>query len=140
MIPAAERARRVRASHCGIFELMGTTMASTRQVEAKLKELIRRLDSNDEGAETLSRTLPESRIIEVAVTDLGETFWTELADGHMGRLKRGDSPGGDIRVTASSDELVAMVEGKRSLFSSYLGGKVKIEASFADLMRLRKLA
>jgi SCP-2 sterol transfer family protein len=115
-------------------------MATTRQVEARLKELIRRLDANDERSVTLSRTLPEPRIIEVSVTDLGETFWTELAGGRMGKLHRGSSPGGDIRVTASSDELVAMVDGTRSLFSSYLGGKVKVEASFADLMRLGKLA
>ena len=115
-------------------------MATTRQVEAKLRELIRRLDASEGGADALSRALPDSKVIEVIVPDLGQTFWTDLTEGRMGKLHRGPGPGGDIRVTAGSEELVAVVDGKRSLFSSYLGGKVKIEASFADLMRLRKLA
>ena len=115
-------------------------MATNQQVEAKLRELIRRLEAAEEGKEALARALPEPRVIQVEVPDLGQTYWTELAGGRMGTLRKGASPGADIRIRADSDELVQMVDGKRSLFSSYIGGKVKIEASFADLMRLRKLA
>jgi hypothetical protein len=114
-------------------------VATKRQVEAKLRELIGRLDAADEGVEALARALPERKVIEVQVPDLGETYWAELAAGRMGKLQRGVPLGADIRVRADSDELVQMVDGKRSLFSSYIGGRVKVEASFADLMRLRRL-
>ena len=115
-------------------------MATKHQVEAKLRELIRRLEGTEEGQEALARALPEPRIIQVEVPDLGLTYWTELSAGRMGKLRNGVPPEADIRIRADGDELVQMVDGKRSLFSSYIGGKVKIEASFADLMRLRRLA
>jgi hypothetical protein len=115
-------------------------VATKREVEAKLRELIGRLDAAEDGVEALARALPEPKVIKVEVPDLGETYWAELAAGRMGKLRRGVPPAADIRVRADSDELVQMVDGKRSLFSSYIGGRVKVEASFADLMRLRKLA
>jgi hypothetical protein len=46
----------------------------------------------------------------------------------------------EIRIHVDSDHLVELVDGERSLFSSYLGGQVRIEASLTDLLRLRKLA
>lgn len=114
-------------------------MATKGQVEAKLRELIGRLDDTDEGVAALADAMPERRTIEVIVPDLDSSFWTELRGGRMGSLHRGQPDEADIRITAESDELVDMVDGKRSLFSSYLGGRVKIEASFADIMRLRRL-
>jgi len=115
-------------------------VATKRQVESKLRELIERLDRATEGRDSLSEALPEARIVEVVVTDLDQSFWTELAAGRMGPLHRGAPDAADIRVEAESDVLVELVDGERSIFSSYLGGRVKIEASFTDLMRLRKLA
>jgi hypothetical protein len=119
---------------------MGARVATKRQVETKLRELIGRLDQTEEGVRALARALPEPRIIQVDVSDLSESYWTELDAGRMGRLRKGVPEAPDIRVRADSDELVQMVDGRRSLFSSYLGGRIKIEASFADLVRLRKLA
>jgi SCP-2 sterol transfer family protein len=114
-------------------------VATKREVEAKLQELIGRLDAADDGVDALAQALPESRVIEVVVSDLGDSYWTELAGGRMGTLRKGRPDEADIRITADSDELVEVVDGKRSLFSSYLSGDMKVEASFADIMRLRRL-
>lgn len=116
-------------------------MATKRQVEAKLRQLIKRLDGADHDVRgSLAESLPEARIIEVIVPDLGTTYWTELAAGKMDGLHEGSPRQAEIRVRVSSDSLVELVDGKRSLFSAYLSGQVKIEASFSDLLRLRKLA
>ena len=116
-------------------------MATRQQVEAKLRELIRRLASaNGEVRGSLSEALPETRVIEVTVPDLDASYWTELAGGGMSSLRRGVPDDADIRVRVSSDHLVELVDGRKSLFSSFAGGQIKIEASFSDLMRLRKLA
>jgi hypothetical protein len=115
-------------------------MATKREVERKLRELIKRLDQADGDLRvSLADALPDSRVVEVTVPDLEATYWTELSRGRMGRLHVGAPPEAAIRVEAPSDVLVELVDGHRSLFSSYLGGKVKIEASFSDLLRLRKL-
>jgi len=116
-------------------------VATKRQVERKLRELIERLDEAGSDVHgSLADSLPDGRIIELSVPDLGACYWTEMAGGRMGPLRTGAAERADIRIRVNSDDLVEVVEGKASLFSSYLGGRVKIEASFLDLLRLRKLA
>jgi hypothetical protein len=116
-------------------------VATKREVERKLRELIKRLDDAEGGVRgSLAGALPDSRVIEVIVPDLGASYWTELRGGKMGTLHSGVPTEPEIRVHVPSDVLVELVEGHRSMFSSYLSGQVKIEASFSDLLRLRKLA
>ena len=116
-------------------------MATKREVERKLRELIRRLDRVEGDVRgSLASSLPEPRIVQVEVTDLGASYWSELAGGTMDAVHRGEPDRADIRVRVDSDHLVELVDGDRSLFSSYLSGQVKIEASLSDLLRLRKLA
>jgi SCP-2 sterol transfer family protein len=116
-------------------------VATKRQVEAKLRQLIKRLDQADHDVRgSLAESLPESRMVEVVIPDLGTSYWTELSGGKMDGLHEGSPRQAEIRVRVSSDYLVELVDGKKSLFSAYLAGQVKIEASFSDLLRLRRLA
>jgi hypothetical protein len=117
-------------------------VATRREVERKLRELIARLDAADKRVRgSLAESLPDRRVIEVVVPDLGASYWTEMAGGLMGKLRHGPPPTeAGIRIHVSSDHLVELVDGEKSLFSSYVGGQVRIEASFSDLLRLRKLA
>lgn len=116
-------------------------MATRRQVESKLRELIGRLDSASDVRGSLAESLPDARIVEVLVPDLAASYWTEMTGGRMGPLRTGPAPQeAEIRIHVGSDHLVGLVNGEKSLFSSYLGGQVRIEASLTDLMRLRKLA
>lgn len=116
-------------------------MATKRQVETKLRQLIKRLDQTDHEARgSLADSLPEPRIIEVVITDLGTSYWTELTEGRMDGLHEGSPRQAEIKVKLASDDLIELVDGKKSMFSAYLAGRVSIEASFSDLLRLRKLA
>jgi predicted lipid carrier protein YhbT len=116
-------------------------VATKRQVERKLRELIKRMDQTSQAARgPLAQALPESRVIQLEIPDLDATYWTELSDGRMHGLKEGAPDQADIRVRVASDNLVDLLDRRKSLFSSYLGGQVKIEASLSDLLRLRKLA
>jgi hypothetical protein len=116
-------------------------VATKRLVEQKLRELIKRLKQADSRVHSsLAESLPEPRIIQIVIPDLEATYWTEMSGGVMGRLHSGPPPSADIRIRCGSDHLVEMVDGKRSLFSSYLAGHLKIDASFTDMLRLRKLA
>jgi hypothetical protein len=109
------------------------------EVAQKLHELIDRLERADERArERLSGAVP-SKVIQIDVPDLDISFWSELHDGRLHGLHEGASPDTDIRVVADSQILVDLVDGDRSLFSSYVAGHVRIDASMADLLGLRKL-
>jgi predicted lipid carrier protein YhbT len=116
------------------------SLASEQEVEERLEALIARLDANENATGRLRGSLPEDRILSLRVTDLGADYWTSLEGGRLGELQRGAPGQAHIRITASSDDLVQLVDGNGSLFSAYLAGRVRIEASFSDLLRLRKLA
>ena len=104
-------------------------------------ELIRRLhDADGEVRSSLAESLPDSKVIEINIPDLDSSYWTELRGGLMGPLHRGSPTQAEIRIQVDSDHLVELIDGRKSLFSSYVGGKLKIEASLTDLLRLRKLA
>ncbi len=115
-------------------------MATKRQVEGRLRKLIKRLEESERGTSSLAESIPEPRIIELVVPDVDAVYWTELAGGSMAALNKGSPQRSDVRIEVSSDDLVALVDGKASIFSSYLNGSIKVDASMSDLMRLRKLA
>jgi predicted lipid carrier protein YhbT len=114
-------------------------LASKEEVERHLRDLIARFDRSDDGASKLRRALPERRVLALRVSDLGTDYWTELEGGRLGELHNGSRPDGDILMTASSDDLVDVIERRGSLFSAYLSGRIRIDASISDLLRLRKL-
>jgi predicted lipid carrier protein YhbT len=115
-------------------------VATRNDVESKLRELIQRLEKAGTGAQgSLARALPEARVIQMDVSDLGATYWTELQGGKLGPLHAGEAPDPDIRVTAKGDDLIAMIDGHKNLFTSYLAGHIRVRASVSDLMALRKL-
>jgi hypothetical protein len=115
-------------------------VATKAQVEAKLRELIARLAGAEEAQGSLARSLPESKVIAVHIDDLGLDYWTEMLAGRMDGLHEGAPERSDIRIAVGSDQLVAMVDGEASLFSAFLSGKIKVDASLSDMLRLRKLA
>lgn len=115
-------------------------MATKREVETRLRELIARLAAADEARDRLARTLPEQRVIAVRVPDLDADYWTVMQDGRMDKLHRGAPDRADVKIRVDGDDLVAIADGKSSFFSAFVSGQVRIEASVSDLLRLRKLA
>jgi hypothetical protein len=115
-------------------------VATESQVEEKLRELIKRLDGDDGAQGSFAGSLPGPRVVALEVTDLETCYWTELASGRMSDLNLGTPERWDIRVRAASDDLVAIVDGHRSLASAVISGQVRVDAGILDLMRLRKLA
>ena len=114
------------------------SLASKEDVEERLALLIGRLGADDEAARTLHESLPERRILSLHVTDLDERYWAEMAQGRIGPLQRGAAEDADIRISSTSDELVKLADGGGSVFAAYVAGRVRIQASFSDLMRLRR--
>jgi hypothetical protein len=115
-------------------------VASAKQVKGKLQQLVDKLDDADPKVHTdLERTLAGPRVIQMDVPDLDMSFWSELSGGRMDGVHAGEAERADIRITADSDDLVAMIDGTKPLFSSYLAGHVRVQASVSDLLALRKL-
>ena len=81
-----------------------------------------------------------NRTISVTIPDLNVTFVTVLGSGDdpVRQAAPGDPPA-DIRMTANSDEVVALAEQPMNIARAWMGGRIKIEASVKDLFRLRRL-
>ncbi|WNV77579.1 alkyl sulfatase C-terminal domain-containing protein [Geodermatophilus sp. DSM 44513] len=95
----------------------------------------------DLAAKPAARDLDRS--LSCRLTDLGQTVRGRLARGVVQDLRA--EPDGssqdqaDIRFTMASDDLVALTEGRLSLGPAWASGRVKLEAGFRDLLRLRTL-
>lgn len=111
-------------------------MATVEQCRTALQALAARLASN---ASEVSTKLDFDRTLACRVTDLGVAFHGRLKDGQILDLADGDDPKAKLRLTSSSDDLVALVDGKLNVTSAWASGRIKIDASLFDLMKLRKL-
>ena len=81
-----------------------------------------------------------NRTISVTIPDLGITYVTVLGSGEdLVREALPGEPPADIRMTAKSDEVVALAEQPMNIARAWMSGRVKIEASMKDLFRLRRL-
>jgi hypothetical protein len=81
-----------------------------------------------------------NRTISVTVPDLGITYVTVLRSGDdpVREATPGEPPA-DMRLTANSDEVVALAQQPMNIARAWMSGRVKIEASMKDLFRLRRL-
>lgn len=82
-----------------------------------------------------------NRSFSCHVTDLGVTFVTTITDRGAEPVKEAapDEPPADIRLTASSDDVIALAATPANIARMWLAGRVKVQASMRDLLALRKL-
>ncbi|MGH3211251.1 MAG: SCP2 sterol-binding domain-containing protein [Trebonia sp.] len=112
-------------------------MTSAEECRTALQKLAGRLS---ELSPTEREQYFGNRTMSVNVTDLNVTFVTTLGSGDdpVREAAPGDPPA-DIRLTAKSDEVVALAEQPMNIARAWMSGRIKIEASMKDLFRLRRL-
>jgi len=83
------------------------------------------------------------RSVSCRLTDLDEVVLGRLSSGavrDLHVLPHGpDVPKADIRLTMTSDDLIAMTDGDLHFGKAWASGRIKLEAGLRDLLRLRKL-
>lgn len=111
-------------------------MATVDECRAALQKLAEHLAAN--AAEARDK-LDFDRSLAFRITDLDTAFHGRLKDGQIGDLTEGDDPRAKIKLTSSSDDLVALVNGRLNVMSAWTSGRIKIDAGMLDLLKLRKL-
>ena len=111
-------------------------MATVEESEAAMHKLAERMRS-PEAADMRGKVLERS--ISCTLRDLGVTFAGELRDGGIEDIRQVDRPNGQIKLTTTSDDLVAMVDGQLSFAKAWASGRLKVDASVFDLLKLRTL-
>ncbi|MFJ7198573.1 MULTISPECIES: SCP2 sterol-binding domain-containing protein [unclassified Streptomyces] len=112
------------------------TMAECRSALDKLSDSLAGADGDVRSAAALDRSL------SCHIKDLDITFTGRLADGRIQVLDTVEGPPrekAEIRLAMTGDDLVAMVDGDLNFAKAWASGRVRLEAGFRDLLRLRSL-
>ncbi|WP_131747536.1 SCP2 sterol-binding domain-containing protein [Frankia sp. Cppng1_Ct_nod] len=111
-------------------------MATTQQCAAALRTLADRLN---ELADDRVRGLTPDRTIVCRIPDLGTSFSAELRGGNLLDIDEGEREAAQVTFTVSSDDLIAMADGSLRFTSAWSSGRLKVDASIRDLLRMRSL-
>ncbi|MFJ4921402.1 SCP2 sterol-binding domain-containing protein [Streptomyces sp. NPDC088725] len=112
------------------------TMEECRSALDKLSDNLAQADGEARGAAGFDRSL------SCHITDLDTTFTGRLNNGRITVLDTSAGPPREkaqIRLAMAGDDLVALVDGELNFARAWGAGRVKLEAGFLDLMRLRSL-
>jgi predicted lipid carrier protein YhbT len=111
-------------------------LATEDECRAALDRLAAKLAAN---AEQVRGKVDLDRTLACRVTDLGLAFHGRLAGGHLVDLADGDDPAAKIKLTAASDDLVALVDGELDFGKALASRRLSLSANPFDLLKLRKL-
>jgi predicted lipid carrier protein YhbT len=121
------------------YTLRGTAILAAVATAAAVERAIRSMMKSLDDASPDPGTIPDRTVLCV-LTDLDAAWSAELVDSRMLNLQKADpSERTDVRIKASSDDLIALIEGRLNIATAFLTGRVKIDASAVDLLRIRRL-
>ncbi len=111
-------------------------MAECRSALRRLSDNLAAADGDVRGAAALDRSL------SCHIKDLDITFTGRLADGRIQVQDTVEGPPrekAEIRLAMTGDDLVALVDGDLNFAKAWASGRVRLEAGFRDLLKLRSL-
>ena len=83
------------------------------------------------------------RTLSCRITDLEQVVLGRLSSGSVRDMRAvaegPDVPRADIRLTMTSDDLLALTSGQLSFAPAWASGRIKLEAGLRDMLRLRSL-
>ncbi|MER6914738.1 SCP2 sterol-binding domain-containing protein [Streptomyces sp. NPDC000594] len=112
------------------------TKEECREALKRLSDKLTRADGDVRGTVSFDRSL------SCHIKDLDLTFTGRLKDGTItvqDTLAGPPREKAQIRLAMTGDDLVALVDGEIDFARSWATGRVRLEAGFRDLVRLRSL-
>lgn len=112
------------------------TIEECRSALDRLSDNIAKAEGGVASAAALDRSL------SCRITDLDVTFTGRLAGGRIRdvlTVRGTPAERAQIRLTMAGDDLLGLVDGRLHFARAWAVGRVKLEASLRDLLRLRSL-
>lgn len=109
-------------------------MAEVEEVERILDDVLGRLTDLDPNTRAM---LPSRRTIEARCPDLDLVRHAEWRQGRLHLVDDAPPRRADIRISVRSDDIMRISEGDLTFAQAYRAGRVRIDASMSDLLRLR---
>ncbi|HEY5335232.1 MAG TPA: SCP2 sterol-binding domain-containing protein [Mycobacteriales bacterium] len=112
-------------------------MASVDDCRLALDNLAARMNDLDEDVR--SRNAPD-RTLSLRLSDLDVAFVGRIHDGSLTDIiVDGEGERAQLRLQCTSDDLLALTGGELNPAAAWASGRLRIEASPLDLLRLRSL-
>ena len=109
-------------------------MATVEECEAAMHKLAGRLKTPD-AAQARDKLIDRS--ISCHLRDLDVTFGGQLRGGEILDIRQVGRPDGQIKLATASDDLLALVDGRLNFAKAWASGRLKVDASVFDLLKLR---
>jgi putative sterol carrier protein len=110
-------------------------MATLDECLQTIADLARRLDEVDESRR---KSDAPDRTLSLHLTDIDEDVHGRLHGGQLLDVEVGVDGAAQLKGSISSDDLIALAEGKLKIAEALLTGRLKVSASWRDLLELRK--
>jgi hypothetical protein len=116
-------------------------VATQQECETALTRVAQMLS----GADPRARSKLDQRTLSCLVRDLDLLYLGRLVDGALGDVQliqpdqRSASPAAQLRLTVASDDLVLLSRKELDFTKAWLSGRVKLEASIGDLIKLKSM-
>jgi hypothetical protein len=113
-------------------------MGTRAQVEAALERLSQAAADLDD--QTRGR-IPD-RSVSVHLLDLDTAYAGQFSGGRLAdvvEIKPELAANATFRLSCSSDDFIALIDGELSFGSAWASGRIRISAGWRDLLELRKL-
>lgn len=111
-------------------------MASRSDVDRALRDLVDRLHAVDAGTRG---KLAIERTVSCRVPDLDVVYRARWAGGEVCDVTTDGAGPAQVRLEVASDDLVDLVEGRLSVPLAWAAGRLQVDASVLDLLKLRML-
>ena len=109
-------------------------MATQERVLEILEAMKERLD--DPAMRQRMGTFTKS--VQFDLTDLDVSYVMEVEEGQVISLEEATVDSPDIQVTSDSDVLVGIATGEVNTMAAFMSGKLQVNASFPDLLKLQQ--
>ncbi|HET8970840.1 MAG TPA: hypothetical protein VFN19_07265 [Candidatus Nanopelagicales bacterium] len=112
-------------------------MASAEAADAAVAELPDRLH----GVPEQTRAKIPDRTVSLLLTDLDRGYGARLVGGELvdlTRLPDTRADPADVRLTMTSDSLLDLLTGQLSFVRGWAAGKIRVSASLANVLELRR--
>lgn len=111
-------------------------MATPDEVDAAVHSLVARLADVDPD---VRRKYCPDRTVSCQVVDLGVVWWGQMGDHGLCGVTAAPPGRAQVRLAVGSDDLIALAEGRLTVPAAWALGRLRVQASPLDLLRLRTL-
>lgn len=109
-------------------------------IEEKINSMVERFNRRVEKDENLRSYVGDlERRIAIHINDADITYVTDLHEGRLAHVKRGEKDGADIILTTDKATMLGLLDGTIKPMKAYALKKFKLKASLQDILLMKKL-